>query len=1530
LLSEFKVKITDLFSYFCETKPKGIKKTFKILAFVFGGIVLFFGVLFILLNNNKVQQSIARKITGDLSAKINSKVSIGEVKYSFFNELAIKDIYIEDLKQDTLVYVEEANLHFRLFQFFRGKYIFTSAELNRFYGNIVRENDVTNLDFIIEAFKNPDKKDNETAFQFKKLRINNSSFRFNNLDRQAEAKKEIFDANNIYFQDIHIDLAVDILTEDTFNINIRKLTAKEQSGLFLTNLKTKINGNSGSITLPFLEVSLPFSELQFEETVFSYDDFQDWQNFSEKVQLSFSFKSGSHVNLRDLSAFVPEFKWMNNPVAIEGGISGTVSNIRAKNLKLTYGKSFEFDADIDMNGLPDIEETFVFAQIKNLHFAQADMETFIADFFNKRVSMPPEVERLGLVSYKGNATGFFSNLVVYGNLFTDVGQISTDILLQFENRLQDLKYSGTLRSQKFNLDKLMADGMLGPASFYFNTKGEKPLNQAIRGDIEAVISDIELRGYNYNDIVFNGKYDGTGFDGNIKIDDENIQAEFLGMIDLTERLPIFNFELSVEHADINALNLTEKYKNSDLSFRANMNMVGNSLDNINGFVKFDSISFSNNSSILNVNNIVFASLIENDITEISIRSDYLNGSVKGIYKYSKLKDAFINIAQYYIPALATEAKARPQNYVYNQLAIDLQLSRIHDFAKTLEIPLEIPNGASLSGFLNEENNLVNISFTVPEINTEKRKLSAVNFDLQSNDKKIDLSGHFNLYQDKKEYISFDITNSIDGDTLFTQMNWNNTGSIKNSGKIEGITHFKSDVEHVFAKINILPADIILKGSHWHVAPSAIDINRDSTITVHNFKMDGSNQYLHATGMASKEEEHRLDVDLSNVDLGFVMNTIGVNGIKLDGSVTGDVSLFGVLSQPLYQANLSVKEFHINDRIIGDAQLHSTWDRGSKRVLFDGVFTNNGANVALADGYFDSKNETLQILFDAHRLSVAFIGRYFGDVITDFQGLATGKLTWFGPSDKLQFEGKMLVEEGKGTVSPLKTTYYFNDYVNLTANAISVNNFTLADVEKNTAIVNGKLEHNGSFQDLKYDFNGQTRNLMAMNLQSSDNDYFWGRAYADGMVRIYGDEDVVNIYANAVSKPHTKCYIQMGGTALTASDNSFIRFVRHDENDDVAKEAVEKREIPANSGANVKINLQIEVTPDAELELIIDPRAGDMIAGKGSGNIRIELDSYSDLRLFGTATIESGHYLFTFQNVLRKEFKIAEGSTINFVGDPYNTQANIRGLYTVNTSLRDLMDNPAVSRTNVPVVCVLNINERLTNPVISFDIDLPSSDDVVRQQVKSVLSTEEMMNRQILYLLLVGKFYRPEYMRDNAVDATASDAMSFGWATLSAQINNWLSQAFNSNVLSLGFDSRFSDQYNSDYFQTEILYTPNDRLIVNGNIGYRNDNLSGTNNRFIGDVDVEYILTESGKLRMKFYSHTVDRYQLRDAKTTQGLGFLYKEDFYSIKDLFRYYWRILSNIGNKEENEDMMKEGEDAPSVNPHENIQEELYNEVHE
>ena len=60
------------------------------------------------------------------------------------------------------------------------------------------------------------------------------------------------------------------------------------------------------------------------------------------------------------------------------------------------------------------------------------------------------------------------------------------------------------------------------------------------------------------------------------------------------------------------------------------------------------------------------------------------------------------------------------------------------------------------------------------------------------------------------------------------------------------------------------------------------------------------------------------------------------------------------------------------------------------------------------------------------------------------------------------------------------------------------------------------------------------------------------------------------------------------------------------------------------------------------------------------------------------------------------------------------------------------------------------------------------------------------------------------------------------------------------------------------------------------MGYRYNDIA--NQPFFGDLDVEVMLTEDGRLRLKGYTHTVDKYSLRQASTIQGIGFVWKQDF----------------------------------------------------
>ena len=77
---------------------------------------------------------------------------------------------------------------------------------------------------------------------------------------------------------------------------------------------------------------------------------------------------------------------------------------------------------------------------------------------------------------------------------------------------------------------------------------------------------------------------------------------------------------------------------------------------------------------------------------------------------------------------------------------------------------------------------------------------------------------------------------------------------------------------------------------------------------------------------------------------------------------------------------------------------------------------------------------------------------------------------------------------------------------------------------------------------------------------------------------------------------------------------------------------------------------------------------------------------------------------------------------------------------------------------------------------------------------------------------------------------------------------------------------------------------NNRLLINGQFGYR-DNSNTATSSFIGDFDVRYLLTPNGSVAVKVYNQTNDRYFTRSSLNTQGLGLILKKEFGRFSDLF---------------------------------------------
>ena len=401
----------------------------------------------------------------------------------------------------------------------------------------------------------------------------------------------------------------------------------------------------------------------------------------------------------------------------------------------------------------------------------------------------------------------------------------------------------------------------------------------------------------------------------------------------------------------------------------------------------------------------------------------------------------------------------------------------------------------------------------------------------------------------------------------------------------------------------------------------------------------------------------------------------------------------------------------------------------------------------------------------------------------------------------------------------------------------------------------------------------------------------GKVYATGHVDVTGPETDILVTADAVTSRNSRFRLSLDN-ASSAYESNFIHFVEHPDTavtvldgetdlDNIDIKQTAKMDTSAyHRAGRCLLKLNLEVNPQLLFQLVIGERNGDRIQARGSGALRLTYDTETnDVTLLGTYDIDQGTLSYTIANVIRKEFTVGEGSTIVFSGNPENPQLDVTAKYRVSASLKDLFGDEteqlATSRTTIPVLTCLHMTGTLNNPILSFSLEFPQSDQAVQQQVRQVINTDEMLMRQVIYLLVFGRFLTPDYT-SNASYATLNSTYSLLSSTVTSQINAWLSKL--TNMLTLGVairtDGEGSDA--SQEYEAQFQLQPVDRLVINGNVGYRYNDVS--NQPFFGDLDVEVLLTEDGQWRLKGYTHTVDKYSLRQASTIQGVGFLWKRDF----------------------------------------------------
>jgi hypothetical protein len=466
-----------------------------------------------------------------------------------------------------------------------------------------------------------------------------------------------------------------------------------------------------------------------------------------------------------------------------------------------------------------------------------------------------------------------------------------------------------------------------------------------------------------------------------------------------------------------------------------------------------------------------------------------------------------------------------------------------------------------------------------------------------------------------------------------------------------------------------------------------------------------------------------------------------------------------------------------------------------------------------------------------------------------------------------------------TIDFMQTRYTINDHIDIINSDFVFKNFKILDSHNRIAQVNGKI-NTEYFNNFSINLSLNPENFQCLNTKEKDNELFYGTVYASGLVNITGpiDDLIMNIAIR--TEPKTALFLPLPSGGDVA-ENNFITFASSNP-DEIFIE--EKIVTPQEQSSNMQLNFDLQITPEAEVQIIIDKKLGDIIKASGSGNLKMEINPYTeDFRMYGDYLIEKGDYLFTLQGVINKKFKIEEGSSISWNGDPLDATMNIKAVYKVKTGLDQLlMLSDERYKAKVPVDCQILLTQKLMSPGIKFNIEVITSDNETKALVNSALSTEESINKNFLSLLVINSFV-PTYDDENSpgLSSGLSNTVS---EMLSNQLSNWLSQW--SKTFDIGLNYRPGSTTNDlSSNQVELALSTqlfNDRVSINGNVDM---GAKTTSSAIAGDFNMDVKLNKSGKLRFKAFARSNDELiKTEENLYTTGAGILYREEFNNFYDL----------------------------------------------
>ncbi len=1423
----------------------------------------------IFLQFSNVQEHLLRSFIADLSQKSCYPIKIEAMNIDLWDLSNISHIQVFDLNQNLMLSFDDVEIDFNLIDLFRkGSFSLEHIDFDKIRINLRRnkESGVINLQSFLAALRSDDKDIQSEQI----LHIGSAAFK----DLQLNWNDHVLTQQRLFSSPLCLNIndlkLIDIMASaDSIGFYMERL--KADSSIVSSSSISDFNGFFGFTRdqVDLAGIHLKCGETEINSEVNLRLIHGDWTSFNKDSVFIEMTLSPSLIDTKDLNIELKKHLKDRKSISIEMQMEGYLNDLQLSSLSGIFESGSLLKARGRINGMGDVDSAILTLDLLDSYWVQEDIRGYLKDY------------HYGPLRFAGRIQGNKDEMLIKGKAINEYGNIGLDLNAMDLSSPENISYRGKVDFDDFQLGKILDDSRLGKGRGRLKFQGSGINSHTMNSNLLIQLENFIFLNKAYQNIGLVLKKEPDNYQFSFSSDDKDLKMAGEGVY-LHQKSPQLEADIVINYANLKAMNFSEDTSVLSLNAKINIKDIQNS-SLIGNFVLNDIQTLNKGERM--IFDPVYISIDTIEAERVKIENSSFTLSASGNFPIYTVISDMISEARFYKNQLIFNEKNLRQpplsTYEIKVKAALEDMGPIGRLTKmdqvlggSLSIDLAYQKGLSFSG---------NISTELFQLDTFKFLNNQMAFDLETNGSnhivgEVILSSKKQKWPRLSETSDLNISLGLNSDTL--------TGDIRMAQPSKN-SSLSLNTQSIFGRdeitIKFLTSELKWLDKIWKINKENQIIISKEQLWLKNIEISGDLDFIGLEGVISHDQSSELYFEIAHFDL---QNLASVLPHKWEGilSSKGKIERLGV-EQPWHiDGQLNILGFQFEEVGIGDLEGVIDWRPRENGLYTDIKIRSDSIEKGRFFGYVFPTNQENQIDLNAEfkEMRINWLAPLFQKKISGVDGYASGKLRIQGPIFNPKVNGQATLSKGIATVDYLNTDYKFSGITQFDQNIIYFDQIEIFDRFGSQGFITGQVTHEnmkGKTLDAKVDF----LNLELLNTSGNQNTLYYGNAFGSGDVSINGPFNnlIFDVNIQTDEKTHLKIPIE---DQMNFEKQDYIVFVQQSNAINSSSDVVKQK----NSNRGFQVNMNLEITRDAYGELIFNEQTGDIIRGRGQGNLQLSVNSDGLFEVLGQFEVQEGAYNWT-SNILNKEFKIQPGGTVSFFGDPY------QGVMSLEANYRQLVDLSSwAGQSNnfgkkSPILVALKLNGPVVNPRIDFELKFEENSTISNSDtdwfdiLTAINSNEQELKRQVFSLLILRQL-----SPSNQLPTSGQIGQGFGNSVsefISNQLSYWLNQV--DDNLEVSVDLLGLDESAAETVELRLAYTfLEGRLRLAGASAVNStQNQSSAANNIIGDMTFDYFLTEDGRLRLKIFRQNNPYNYANESSAEGGISLQYVKSFNKLKGLF---------------------------------------------